>query len=443
MATKRELSRRAGFLSCYFTDFLLRFVAKKADGRSLRGRRWKNPIPLFKAALLCIAAGCKGPTAAEELMKDMPPWARKLTGIHRWIPDTTLRNFLCKAMPEHLCVLVYIIAYDAWERRAIRFVEKLPFHAVSLDGKYPSVSDVGESKNHKKSKYLQVHHDKETKEPTHGLVRTVTATLVTAVGRPIIGVTPILGDTNEQGSFKKALGDLVRFLGRRFVVVMYDAGATSLPNADAVIAAGKHYFFQVANPEWVMYQTMELLFRGKPASLRDEEFVSSRKRVVRELTILPVIKTAKSCTLWSHAKSIIKVYSETYVDGALTGTKTRYFITSLEQSKLTTYQWLRLVILRWGVETCHGILDMKDAFDEDNHLWFPTNANGVLVVQILRRVVYTLITLYRSVTLRDESEAAVTWRRQLELFKDTLKSSYRDAFENLRARICAVPPALI
>ncbi len=277
MATKRVVSRRAGFLSCFFTDFLLSFAAERADGRSRRGRTWKNPIPLFKAALLCIAAGCKGPLEAEELMKDMPAWVRRMIGIRRWIPDTTLRTFLCKANPVELCRLVYIIAYDAWERQAIRFVEDFPFHVISLDGKYPSVSDVGESDNHEKSKYLQVHHDSETKEPTHGLVRTVTATLVTAIGRPIIGLTPILGDTNEKGSFQKAFGDLVRYFGRRFTMVMYDAGATCLPNADAVIAAGKHYFFQVADPRWLMHKTIDLLFKDKTPVVRDAQVVSEKQ----------------------------------------------------------------------------------------------------------------------------------------------------------------------
>lgn len=443
MATKRLLRRRAGFFSCYITDEFVGLAAEKADGRSKRGRRWKDPVALFKAALCCLVAGCKGPTEAEELTKDMPAWVRKMIGIRRRIPDTTLRTFLCKANPVELCRLIYVVGYDAWLRRAIRLIDELPFHVVSLDGKYPSVSDVGESNNHKKSKYLQVHHDSETKEPTHGLVRTVTATLVSAVGRPIIGVTPILGNTNEQGSFQKAFGDLVRCYGRRFKMVMYDAGATCLANADAVVAAGKHYFFQVADPRWTMYKTMELLFCDRPADHTEEEVVSKKCKVVRHLTIMPVIKTAKSLTLWSHAKAIVKVYSETFTDGVITGTKTRYFITSMEPSRLSAHQWLRLVILRWGVETSHGILDLRNAFDEDHRPWIGADANGNLVVQVLRRVVYTLITLYRCVTLRNEDEALAPWRRHLEWFKETLKYSPREVFEDLRTRRCKVPPAFI
>ena len=61
MASKRKIRRTAGFLFRYFSDFLLKNVAQKADGRGRQGRRWKNSGSLFKAALLCIAAGCKGP----------------------------------------------------------------------------------------------------------------------------------------------------------------------------------------------------------------------------------------------------------------------------------------------------------------------------------------------------------------------------------------------
>lgn len=447
MATKREVSRRAGFLSCYFTDFFLSFAAEKADGRSTRGRTWKNPIPPFKAALLCIAAGCKGPLQAEELMQDMPAWVRKMVGIRRWIPDTTLRTFLCKANPVELCRLVYIVGYDAWERAAIRKALEIPFHVISLDAKYPSVSDVGRSNNHKKSKYLQVHHDSETKEPTHGLVRTVTATLVTAIGRPIIGLSPISGGTNEKGSFKKAFGDLVRYYGRRFTMVMYDAGATCLPNADAVIAAGKHYFFQVADPRWVMHQTMELLFKEKAPVVRDAQVVSEKKRkiAVRWLTVLPVKETAKNLTLWKHTRSIFKIHSETYVRGVLqpASTKTRYFVCSMAISVLVPEKWMALIVARWGVETSHQVLDMEGVFEEDKHPWIHADANGNLVVQVLRRIVYTLLTLYRSVTLRNEEESLKPWRRHLEWLKETLKSERRDVFEDLRTRQCKVPPALI
>ena len=35
-------------------------------------------------------------------MGAMPRWVRKRIGIRKWIPDTTLRTFACKAVPEGL-----------------------------------------------------------------------------------------------------------------------------------------------------------------------------------------------------------------------------------------------------------------------------------------------------------------------------------------------------
>ena len=403
MASKRLMRRTAGFLAAYFNDNLVRRVAQKADGRSMQGRRWKNSLSLFKAAMFSLAAGCKGPTEAEELMGDMPRGVLDLVGIKKAVPDTTLRTFLCKAMPEALCQLLYIVGYDAWRRGALRLTGGLPFHAISLDGKYPSVSDIGKAIGAKVSKYLQVHHDSETEEATHGLVRTITATLVTALGRPILAATPILGSTNEKGAFQQALGDLVRYYGRLFAVVLYDAGATSAANAEAVLRAGKHYFFQVADPRWVMHRTMALLFKDMTCTHRDEEVISSTKRIVRELTVLsnkPTGRKSAEKVLWDHTRTLVRVVSTTYKDGIASTPYVRYFVTSMETSRLTPAQWLRLVVLRWGVETSHAVLDMRDGFDEDNSPWIHADANGNLVVQLLRRVVYTLMTLYRSVTIR-------------------------------------------
>ena len=109
------------------------------------------------------------------------------------------------------------------------------FHAISCDGKYPTIRDVGrsKSKNYKQSKYLQVHHDKDG-NLAYGEIRTINSALVTAEGRPLLGSVPVPGKTSEQTTFKKAFGDLVRIYGKLFKVVMYDAGAASINNAKIV-----------------------------------------------------------------------------------------------------------------------------------------------------------------------------------------------------------------
>lgn len=409
-----------------------------SDPRSKRGRLWKNATPLLRTTCVGLAAGCKGLAELERLTKKMPNKVRKLIGINRFVPDTTLRDYLRKIDPYDICKLIWIAGYDAIRRKAIRTSSEFPWGAMSMDGKYPTVRDVGDGEDGP-DRYLQVHHDKATGESLYGVIRVITGVLITAVGRPLLGATPVPGNTNEQGHFKQAFGELVRVYGRYFRVVLYDAGAASLANADAVTKAGKHYVFQIANPRWVMYQTLELLLSGVAVAARTEE-VKGRKRFVRMLTMKTVHDTGRSLTLWSHTRTILKVYSETYEDGVLESTKTRYFVTSLAASELSAEKWLELIVLRWGVETVHQILDC--AFEEDAHPWITSDANGALVLMLLRRLVYTLMTLYKSVTLRSDENRQMTWPELMEQIRDMLEWAQGKLLDGFRPRTFAVPKAL-
>jgi hypothetical protein len=229
--------------------------------------------------------------------------------------------------------------------------------------------------------------------------------------------------------------------GRLFRVIMYDAGGASHDNLKAVLAAGKHAVFQIANPNWVMYQTIELLLGNQPSDVVEEEVVSSRKRVVRHLTVLPVRPTGKkNPTIWPEVKTVLKVYSETYEDGELTGTKTRLYVSSLEHTELTAAGWLKLIVCRWGVESAHQILDVS--FAEDKRPWITSDAQGALAVMLLRRVAYTVLALYKWITQRSEDKRLMPWRKLMERIKDVLKWASHEAVADLRPRTFAVPPAL-
>jgi hypothetical protein len=439
------MRRTAGAIVRNTPDDLLRHLT---DWRNRRGIRWKAFKALVRIAMFGLAAGCKSLQELEELTEEMPPVVRRKLGFGRRLPDTTERTLLCKLDPVELGNILAVIGYDAWRRKALHQDPDLPWGVFSLDGKYPSIRDVGhpdaEDPAERCYEFLQVHHD-ENDNPTHGTVRTITATLISAVGRPILAATPVPGDTNEVGHFQKAFGDLVRMYGRLFRVVMYDAGGTSHDNLKAVLAAGKHAIFQIADPRWVMYQTVELLFRGNPADVVHEEVESSHKRVVRHVTVLPVRPTAKNLTIWAEVKTIVKVFSETFEKNKKTGTetcstKTRYYISTLESTELTAAQWLRIIVLRWGVESSHQILDT--AFQEDKRPWITKDAQGALAVMLLRRVVYTILTLFKHVTLRAEDNHLMPWRKLMERIKDVLKWATEDVVDGLRSPSFKVPPAL-
>ncbi len=429
----RRVRRTAGWIARYVSDDLLEWGAK-ADGRGAQGRTWKDAKALLKIVLLGMLAGCSGAKEVEKLSAELPKSVRRLLGIPRRVPDTTLRDFLVKLEPQKLHIMLWLVGYDANRRKALHQRDDIgiPFGVVSGDAKYPSISDTTPYE------YLQIHHQDGV--ATHGLVRTVTCCLVSAIGRPVLGAVPLLGSTNEQGGFQKAFGDMVRIYGRLFRLFMYDAGAASLDNADAVSVAGKHYLFLIADPNWNMYKHVLQLLADKAPAFIDEEVVSDSERRVRRLTMCSVRPTKKNLVLWEHTRTIFRIDNETYEDGKLSKTETRFSVCSLEAAELEPAAWLKLHVVWWGVATAHGILDT--AFAEDDRPWIRKSAQGNLAVQLLRRVAYTLMTLYKHVTIRNEDESAEPWAQHMEWVKDMLKWARPEDVAGLRPRKYAVPPAL-
>ncbi|MBN1962971.1 MAG: ISAs1 family transposase, partial [Deltaproteobacteria bacterium] len=138
--------------------------------------------------------------------------------------------------------------------------------------------------------------------------------------------------------------------------------------------------------------------------------------------------------------TIFKVVSLVYENDKLVSTKTRFFVSSMKANELSADKWLELIVARWGVESVHQILDVS--FCEDKHPWITKNANGALVVMLLRRLVYTLLTLYKSVTLRSEQNREMTWRELMSQIRDTLLWAREKILDGLRPRKFAMPPAL-
>ncbi|MBN1961616.1 MAG: hypothetical protein JW841_11775 [Deltaproteobacteria bacterium] len=164
MISSRKMRRCAGFIARYFSNNLLK---KVHDPRKHQGRRYKSALPLLRSVCVGLASRCKGLAQLEELTQQMPQQVRKLIGIKRRLADTTLRDFLCSINPYDICKLLYTVGYDAFRRKAIVSTGQFPWGVISLDGKYPTIRDVGDGK-HGLAKHLQVHHDNDTGRATHG-----------------------------------------------------------------------------------------------------------------------------------------------------------------------------------------------------------------------------------------------------------------------------------
>jgi len=90
----------------------------------------------------------------------------------------------------------------------------------------------------------------------------------------------------------------------------------------------------------------------------------------------------------------------------------------------------------WGVENNnHHTLDT--AFTEDDRPWIEADEHGMLAVLILRRIAYTLLSLYRSVSLRSDERRATQWKALLQSVRDLLTAATEDQLAGLRQREAA------
>jgi len=368
------------------------------DTRDDRGKRWRLGT-LLRATLGAMVAGAKSLAKVEDLSERMSQPTRRLLGIRRRLPDTTLRNALCTIEPDKLRRPLHALVRKAQRRKALE-PNVLPFGVVSLDGKGFSIPSSDDW-------YAQRQTQGED-APLTGMVRTVTATLTSSDAKPIIDVTPIPAHTNEMGVFELALDSLCRaYRGiELFTLVTYDAGACSAHNATLVRARDLHYLFGLTAGQPTLLQDAKhwLGSRGAPEADAVSEDFERGHRVVRRLFIGQVTVLLDG---WEHLRTILRIQTETF-DGKDKPPDERYLISSLPSVRLTADHWLLVARRHWGVETSHQILDT--AFEEDDHPWIEACPRAALVVAILRRIAYTMLALFRSISQRSDERRATPWQ---------------------------------
>ena len=183
-----------------------------------------------------------------------------------------------------------------------------------------------------------------------GLVRTVTCSLVSAAGRPCINAIPIPAGTNEVAWFRTAFRSLVETYSGLFDVVTYDARGFSRANADAVVAAGKHYLFALKDEHRTMCRLAVELLAVENVLARTEDVLDNNTTVVRSLRLLRADpswsygdgKTPEEL-VWPHAKAFLAVEYVKVQRGVVVERDERMFVSSYDPTRLTPAQWLLLV----------------------------------------------------------------------------------------------------
>jgi hypothetical protein len=398
---ERGIRRVAGYVLARLPEAGFKAVADPRKGQT----KWKLPC-LLTAVVVGAMAGCRSLHEVEQLTELLSPALRRRFGFNRRQPDTTLRDVLCALSVDELRGCLHRLAHAAWRRKALQ-PQGLPFGVLALDGKGTALPCWNDE-------YVQKHVPKEGLP--YGLARTVTCTLVSAAGRPCLDAIPIPVKTNEMGHFKTAFDSVKETYGNLFRLVTYDAGALSNENAQHVVDGGKDYLLALKGEQRTMFKLVEELLDPSEVVAQTVDVLDNHTTVTRRLVLLTAQQNwaygdgkGSMESVWQHARTFLRVESVLTKDGVETRREARLFVSSLEESVLTPAQWLQVVRSHWGVENNnHHTLDT--AFAEDDHPWIEADGNGMLVTLLLRRIAYTLLALFRSVSLRSEALREMRWK---------------------------------
>jgi len=422
------LRRIAGLLKTRLPDARLHQVA---DPRQARGKRWKRLDVLLRTTIVAMIAGCRSTAQTETLTAQLSLSMRRLLRIGRRVPDTTLRSTLMVLQPDELRRCLYDQVRAAHRRKALAPLG-LPFGQVAIDGKCTAVDAWDERFGQR-----QVHSGGPG---AHGIVRTLTAALVSSRASVCLDAAPIPPSTNEGGHFRRALRELVAAYGslKLFDLFSADAGLCTLANATAVTKQQLHDLFALKQGQPTLHDEARRLLQHRRKPVGETADVVGATTVTRQLFISDEMAQFGD---WLHLQTVLRVQSLTHhnTTGELLGQLNRYFVCSLPIDALTGEQWLLAVRRHWAVENdCHNTWDK--ILREDDHPWIVAGdgaCQGTVNVMLLRRLAYNLLALFRSVTQRGELHRQRPWRDLMRWVYNTLIAAQARDTAGLRSRIVA------
>jgi len=404
-------SRLCGRLVAFLQKRLSQIDFKRVqDPRGRQGKRWPLTV-LLKSVIVGMASGQMSLADLEDITSSLSSVSRRVFGIQRRIPDTTLRDLLVRLDPKCLRQLIYAQVKQAVRRKSLA-PDGFPCGVVAIDGKWVATSMAD-------SKLTQTH--KESGGGSHELLRTITSCLVSSRAKVCIDARPLSPTTNEVAGFKQTVRDLLKAYGRSlFEVITYDAGGYSESNGRFINDLGLGYVFGLKDHRKYMFRSAVYNLERLPAQ---EALAQSRDYVAGKLVIRQLWMTAEMRGIWDwpHLKHVLRVRSQIIAPktGSLKSVEDRYFITNIHEGRFSKAQWLELIRRHWQVENnCHNIWDR--IYREDDRVWI-REPRGMLTVQLLRRFTFNLMALFRSVTQRSPEKRETPWKTLMrELYKALL-----------------------
>jgi hypothetical protein len=425
-----RLNRRmTGVLKARLPDAELHRVD---DPRRQQGQRWALAT-ILGAVEIAMLAGCKSLAEMEALTAEASQAARQALGLKGRLPDTTARDVLVRVEPRSLRCALHRQIRRAHRRKQLQPFG-LPFGVLTMDGKMTAVkATVGP--------YVQ--RKTGSNGPDYGLIRTVTASLISSVAKVCIDASPIPPWDNEQGHYPQALEELLDAYGPLglFELVDYDAGGCSRTNARYTRECGLHYSMRVKEgSQPTLYADMQRKLGGLCIDDADGVVVEwvKGKRVRRSAYLTDDVEVWPH---WTGLRLAVRIsYEVLGPNGQAMETEERFYASSLDKGVLSGEQWIAITRGHWAVENnCHQTWDA--VFEEDDRPWIVSAPQGTVVMLLLRRMAYNILTLFRSRTLRSAKNRKTPWRDLIRWFYNALVSATEEQLAGMRVR--QLPPLLL
>ena len=229
---------------------------------------------VLSTVILGLIAGARSFRELEAMSGAMTAPARRCFRLRGRLSDTTTRDLVARLSPDEVRAVLHA-QIRIFKRQKALEPERLPWGVLSMDGKATAI-------NAWDNRYVQ-------KQGSRGVIRTITASLVSSPGCPCVDAFPIPAATNEMGAYLTALAALVACYGGidLFRVVMYDAGACSEANARGTRALGLHYIMQLNDGQPTLFAEARRVLPDAPEhviAFDDQKgHVRYRMRITREL----------------------------------------------------------------------------------------------------------------------------------------------------------------
>ena len=354
------------------------------DPRARKNREWRFRY-LIEVLVYGMVSGSKNLRSVETFGE-----------IYRErVPDTTLHDLITRIDPEPLRQVLVSEVKEALRAHELP-KEAFPIRITAIDGKSMGTSGI------RVGEFSQKLIGGGAGKYTNQALR---AFHVSNETKLFIGQHELPHDSGEMREFPLFIDRLLNDYGKTSLleVISVDAGMVSKKNADYLISKGLRYIMALKAPQRRLLKQAQKLLRSCPACA---EQVESAKgcRISTKL-----FRASYHDSHWRHLREFWCVEKTITKSNGDKSSEARYFLSSINASKLSDSNVLAAVRMHWNIENnANWICDTT--WEEDDAPWA---TRALTFVSHLLLIAYKIISRLVSRRSRDRAARAISWHELL------------------------------